>query len=278
MTTRITNENTKIQLPHKNIVKTGFSKSGVLMIDIQNGINYHGPEYNAETEEYGDIYDFYVNPDTGEIDTLDLPLGIYEISYIYETKGMKFTSLFAPINPVFKRSRIIDVDGWLLIHPIFKKSILSDNLVLAVKGEGYYTELPINRITESGFVYLDKNNIDHNSFYNSLTEETVLSIDYPKTGGYYNKINTFINVMSSTIKQSYLEEKGKSSPLDLIFLTQFYPTIEPEDIIFEPASQRFFRVISVDPKMFRRQITVQSVNVKELGSNEQINLTELLDR
>lgn len=275
---RIFNENTKFKLKHKNILKTTFKGCGVIAINLKTGIAYYGPVWHPTHEEYVEAGDFYVDPSTGEVDTLNLPQGLYEFSYIYALDKIKFDSYFLPLEPKFRNKELITCGGWKFKHPELKKVDVKGTM-LGISGRDKYEEFEIRTYREeAGILFLANKDIDINNFWNSLFEDSTFNLVEPNTGGYYKSIPGYITFLDGIAKEKMFTDDGMIANYTNSAITSFYPTLEVDDVIFDEKMRIFYSILKIDVPTFRRNELFQRLFLKYIPPEEQSLLFKLLER
>lgn len=271
---------TKLKLPHSNIKKDSFRGCGVLLINLKTGNTYRGQNWDGDTNEYTDDGDFFVNPDTGEFSSRDIPKGTYEIKYVYETKDIRFKNIFLPMGVTFKNGELEDTNHWVFRHEsLVGADIDTNSFILAIGRYPSYAELTIDRFfPETGKLVVNNPNTLPKILWGSVVPKTKFSVDYKHTGGYYTSQKGMINYLQYSTKN---EEAGVTG-VDLtdspkVFITSEI-AIDPGDLIYDSVKKVFFVVVNITMNVFKGQITGQIVQLSRVSYGQVNTLKKLLDR
>ena len=71
---------------------------------------------------------------------------------------------------------------------------------------------------------------------------------------------------------------GVNNEFELMVLTEFYPNLEVGDLFYEPYNNRFFEIIRVEAKIFKKQQVWQVLGLKEASARDNTNMQKLLFR
>lgn len=277
---RISGYNNKFVLPHKNIRKDVFRGCGVLLVNTNTAQTYRGQNWTDEGFDITDKdFDFYVNPYTGEFDSLKLPDGFYEIRYVYSMDKIKFDNYFLPINPIYENGILIDLDHWIFTHPNLIDSNISDNSILAVGTNPYYKELEIDSYNPlSGMLKLKKGVMDYDSFWGQIGDESFFSVDYKHTGGYFNGQNSLIVFLAVQPKTDYLTDFGNKNINEPVAIMNADVILDPGDLVYDTINSNFYSVSIVNSTAKRGQPVYQKIQLHEMPYFFQNKLKKLLNK
>lgn len=260
--------NTKFFLPHTNILKEHFRGCGVLAINLTTGTTYRGQTWlNGFVDEDSD-YDFYVDPETGEINTMSLPQGNYEIKYIYPVENIKFTS-------VFNWSK----ENFTFIHPALKDINIPENIILAVGNNKSYQEFKILKHHPiSGKLILALNDIDNRLFFDTINPATKFSLDYKASGGYYSVEKSYINYINDTPRLLIPTDSGVNTIIKKSAIIGMDIQLNTGDLVYDIPTALFFSVDSISENSFKGRGTHQNLQLTMLSLNRQAILSGILNR
>lgn len=263
-TLRYLSKDFSFKIPDYEIIPNTFSADGLNLINLHTG------------KVYKPNQDFYYDSVTKTLSNFSVPFGVYELAFIILTKDIKIGSFFIPLNPVLENGKIISVDGWIYKNDALAGQNVVDK-VLSISGQDFFAQLKVISQNESKII-LEPGNYDPNVLFSSLTDNSSFSIEDKNTGGYYNEYNGYYSVASPTNKNLQLTLMGVNNEFELMILTEFYPNLEVGDLFYEPYNNRFFEIIRVEAKIFKKQQVWQVIGLKEKDSREQILLQVLNER
>ena len=258
--------NTTFFLPHTNILKDYFRGCGVLAINLLTGKTYRGQLWVDGWQTADTEYDFYVNPETGEFNTMQLPQATYEIKYVYAVENIKF-------NTVFNYSK----DGCSFVSSKLKGIDLPNKMILSGGLNKNYKVYEIEKQHLNGKLLL-KSTTQDLDFFNSISPSTKFSIDYPASGGYYTAEKSYINYMTDTprldiptdIGVMHIEKKSAIITMDI--------QLNTGDLVYDVLAAKFYSVSDISENSFKGRGTFQKLDLTLLPFNKQTLLTKLLER
>lgn len=260
--------NTKFLLPHKNILKEYFRGCGVLAINLLTGKTYRGQNWSGGYVQEDFSYDFFVDPETGELNTLSLPQGNYEIKYVFLVKDIQFASVFN-----------WSTNDFTFIHPALKNITLPENIILAVGTNKSYQEFSIKKhYPTTGKLVLELNNIDNRLFFDTIGADTRFSLDYPASGGYYVAEESYINYINDTPRALIPTDSGVNRIEKKSAIIGMDIQLNTGDLVYDILSAKFFSVDMVNENSFKGRGTHQNLQLTILSFNRQAALNKLLNR
>lgn len=260
--------NTKFFLPHTNILPNYFRGCGVLAINLLTGITYRGQTWVNGFVDEDMAYDFYVNPTTGEFDSMSLPQGNYEIKYIYNVENIKFKSVFNWSD-----------NNFTFIHSALKGITLPENIVLAVGTNKSYLELSIiKHYPTTGKLVLNLSEKNNRLFFDTIASDTRFSLDYPASGGYYVAEKSYINYVNDTPRALIPTDSGVNRIEKKSAIIGMDIQLNTGDLVYDILSAKFFSVDMVNENSFKGRGTHQNIQLTILSFNKQALLKKLLSR
>lgn len=266
--------NQTIQLPHTNIIKTGFDGCGVLLINLDTGLTYKGQKWLGDS--FGDPGEIFVDPVKGEINTQNIPEGRYEIKYIYETKDILTKNIFLPNSGTYKDNELQSAEYWELQHDYLKNKNIDITKCILTTGfnkqyqtyeiEKYYPEVGKLLVKGPGVAW------------STLTSRSYFTLELKHTGGFYNGYKHYMNYLSLTAKSETLALGGISTSNSASIIINTDVNLDPADVVYDPSSATFYFVLQVKPLLFKLEPTAQIVNMQEINFITVGNIARLLDR